>query len=242
MKVLRKIIHIDEDKCDGCGACVPACAEGAIRILGGKARLVSEAACDGLGACLGDCPRGALSVAEAEADAFDEAAAPPPADPAPAPAGEVLPCGCPSQHIQTFSPGEARPGAKEERTRSRLTHWPVQIRLVPPAAPFLQNAHLLVSADCAVLAAPNFHAEHLAGRVVLMGCPKFDETNASVEKFTRIFQANAIRSVTVLVMHVPCCQGLPSLVRTAMEAAGKSIPLLKAVLDAQGNVIRTEAG
>lgn len=241
MKIRRPIIHIDEEKCDGCGVCVPSCAEGAIRIVGGKARLVAERACDGLGACLGECPRGAISLVEAEADAFDETAAHHQKHPEKeAPATEALPCGCPSMHIRTFSPRPHPPvdgGVGGDARPSALTHWPIQIRLVAPTAPFLAGADLLVAADCCAAAAPGFHEDFLAGRVLLLGCPKFDDVPAYVDKFARIFAHNEIRSVTVLVMEVPCCQGLPGIVARGMEAAGKTVPLRKVILAAEGKVL-----
>ena len=234
MKSLRKIISIDEEKCTGCGLCVPSCAEGAIEIVDGKARLVSDRYCDGLGACLGECPAGALKVIEAEADAFDEEAVrehltvrdrkpEPPEQP-------TMACGCPSAMIRTFrpapqrsvrGPGRERTGAAQE---SALTHWPVQIRLVPPTAPFLKGAELLVAADCTPLAYPDFHRDLLKGKVVLLGCPKFDDTEAYVQKFRGIFEKSDIRRITAVVMEVPCCRGLPVILQKAMALAGKHIP------------------
>jgi Fe-S-cluster-containing hydrogenase component 2 len=243
MNANRKIIRIDEEKCDGCGLCVPACAEGAIRIVDGKARLVSDRYCDGLGACLGDCPRGALEVIEREAEAFDEFAViahlkrEKQVEEA---AVEPLACGCPGTHLQTF----LRPVSCEEANRpvvssqasSALGHWPVQIRLVPPTAPFLKGASLLVAADCVPVAYPALHRDFLPGRVVMIGCPKFDDPGPYVEKFARIFAAAEIRDVTVLVMEVPCCQGLPMIVRRGMEMAGKDVPLRRVVISTEGTV------
>ncbi len=249
MKNMRKIIRIDEEKCDGCGLCVPSCAEGAIRVVDGKARLVAERYCDGLGACLGECPRGALSIVESPADPFDEEAAKAHADEgrdapgsAPdgqAPSGKTLPCGCPSTLMQTFAPQAAcdkanSPVSRAASGRSALTHWPVQIRLVPPTAPFLRGADLLVAADCTPVAYPSFHDDLLRGKVVLLGCPKFDDVQAYVDKFTAIFKTAGIRSVTAVVMEVPCCQGLPAILRKAMNQAGKEIPFEVVVVTARG--------
>lgn len=241
----RKIIQIDEEKCNGCGLCVPACAEGAIGIIDGKARLVADKYCDGLGACLGECPQDALTIIEADVEAFDmEAAeahvkslkqAPPPEAPA-------MPCGCPSTLIQLFpaaTAGEkAGPPAPQNRPASALSHWPVQIRLAPPTAPFLRNADLLVTADCAPVAYPGFHQDFLAGKVVLMGCPKFDDVAAYVEKFTEIFRRNAISSVTVLIMEVPCCRGLPAIIRKALLQSGQEIPLDVVVVSLRGEMLK----
>jgi len=244
----RKIIQIDEEKCNGCGLCVPACAEGAIGIIDGKARLVAEKYCDGLGACLGECPQDALTIIEADAEAFDmEAAeahvqalkaAPPPQAPA-------MPCGCPSTLIQLFPSAtaceKAAPPVAQNRPASALSHWPVQIRLAPPTAPFLKNADLLVTADCAPVAYPGFHQDFLTGKTVLMGCPKFDDVAAYVEKFTQIFRQNPIRSVTVLVMEVPCCQGLPAIIRKAMNQSGQEIPLDVVVIGLRGEILKSTA-
>ncbi len=231
MTAKRKIIQIDEEKCDGCGACVPSCAEGAIRIVDGKARLIAERYCDGLGACLGECPRGALKIIEREAEEFDEISV-------------AMACGCPSALIHNFAVREPCSNANEPVTGasgvSALSHWPVQIRLVPPTAPFLQGADLLVAADCTPVAYPRFHDVFLKRKVVLVGCPKFDDTELYIKKFADIFRAADIRSVTVLVMEVPCCQGLPLMVKRGMEMAGRKIPLEKVVIGRNGDVLKRE--
>lgn len=246
MKVKRKIIRIDEEKCNGCGICVPSCAEGAIRIVDGKARLVAEKYCDGLGACLGECPEGALSVIEAEADAFDAEAAERHAESPrshrddPLPDAPSLPCGCPSTLMQIFPSASACQQANEPVSQtgraSALRHWPVQIRLVPPTAPFLKDADLLVAADCTPVACGRFHQDFLKGRVVLMGCPKFDDVEAYAGRFTEIFRKNEIRSVTVLLMEVPCCGGLPVIVRNALSLSGKDVPLEVKIIAANGEI------
>jgi ferredoxin len=240
MKSTRKIIRIDEEKCDGCGLCVPSCAEGAIRIVDGKARLVAEKCCDGLGACLGECPRGALMVVDAEADPFDEEAVKELVRASGKTVGDKsLPCGCPSTLMQTFAPQAACDRANVPVSQtvsgiSALTHWPVQIRLVPPTAPFLRGADLLVAADCTPVAYPRFHDDLLRGKTVLLGCPKFDDAKTYVNKFAAIFETAAIQSVTVVVMEVPCCQGLPVIVRKGMALAGKKIPIEVVVISARG--------
>jgi NAD-dependent dihydropyrimidine dehydrogenase PreA subunit len=259
MKTKRNIIEIDEGLCNGCGQCVSACAEGAIELVNGKAVLVSETYCDGLAACVGECPVGALKTVEREADAFDVEAvenylkrkeffkAPISAD-----AGvkaqnstvntEVLPCGCPSTNMQIFSsPCEAanHPSSLTV-TDSSLMHWPVQIKLIPPDAPFLKGAHILVAADCTPVAYPAFHNDFLKGKTVLIGCPKFDDTDEYIDKFAEIFGDADIKSVTVLIMEVPCCSKLPVIVREGMALSGKMIPLEVVVVSARGKILKRE--
>ncbi|MDY6954333.1 MAG: 4Fe-4S binding protein [Thermodesulfobacteriota bacterium] len=247
MKVNRKIIEIDDELCDGCGLCVPACAEGAIQIIDGKARLVADKYCDGLGACLGECPTGALSVMEREAEEFDEKAVEEylqSNDPRVHKPEVTLPCGCPSTEVQSFivpvtRKKESDP-ALERDTGSALSHWPLQISLVPPTAPFLKGAELLVAADCAPFAYPNFHQDFIKGRVVMVGCPKFDDIEAYIQKFADIFDTADIKSITVVVIEVPCCQGLPVIVKKAMTLAGKKIPTEQVVISTRGEVSKKE--
>ena len=241
---MRKIIEIDEEKCDGCGNCVPSCAEGAIQIIDGKAKVVKDQYCDGLGACLGECPQGALRLIEREAEEFDESAvetflkeqeAQKSSEKAPV----TLACGCPSAQLKTFptaggSCQEANKPVNMTSEASALCHWPVQIRLIPPTAPFLKGADLLITADCAAVAAPGFHREYLKGKVVMMGCPKFDDVESYVDKFAQIFKVAGIKSITTLIMEVPCCSGLPGLVEKAMALAGVEIPMEKVVINARG--------
>jgi NAD-dependent dihydropyrimidine dehydrogenase PreA subunit len=244
VKINRKIIEIDEELCDGCGQCVPSCAEGALQVIDGKARLVADVYCDGLGACLGDCPTGALSIIEREADDFDEDAV---EEHLSAMAGKepkmesTMACGCPSTQIQSFVPlkscEEANKPLVHKDTVTELSHWPVQIRLVPPAAPFLKNADLLIAADCTPIAYPNFHRDFLKGKVVLVGCPKFDDSQEYIQKFADIFLGADIKSVVVLIMDVPCCQGLPMIVKKGMELAGRNIPLEKVVISNRGDIL-----
>jgi ferredoxin len=248
MKVSRKIIRIDEDLCTGCGECVPSCAEGAIEIVDGKARVLAEKFCDGLGACLKECPSGALSIEERVAEDFDEHAVEShlaERDKAQAPQAEdPMACGCPSSHIQIL--GRTGPCEKanepcgQEASGSELSHWPVQIRLVPPKAPFLKGAHLLVAADCTPVAYPGFHRDFLKGKTVLMGCPKFDDVDAYVEKFRDIFREADIQSVTVLDMEVPCCSALPGIVKKGMKDAGKKVPLEEVTISPRGEILRRE--
>ena len=246
MKILRKIVTINEEKCDGCGLCTEACAEGAIRIINGKAKLIADKYCDGLGACLGECPQGAIDITEREAEAFDETAVEAHlhrAAPSIAEDLKPLACGCPSAHIETFSKipsqGMAEKPVLGESSQSELTHWPVQIRLVPPTAPFLEGADLLVAADCTPVTYERFHQDFLKGRIVLMGCPKFDDQEAYIDKFAQIFQKADVKGITVLVMEVPCCQGLPAILQRAMERAGKEIPLKRMVITTRGTIAGT---
>lgn len=232
---LRKVVKIDEEKCDGCGQCVPSCAEGALQIIDGKARLVSDVYCDGLGACLGECPRGAISIEEREADEFDEEAAhahvkavaqekmenPDPAQAA------TLPCGCPSAMAQVLKPAPARRHAQEASAEreSTLCNWPVQFRLIPANAPYLEGADLLIAADCVGFAYPELHQELLPGRVALIGCPKLGDAEALKEKLTEIFKKNMIREITLVHMEVPCCHGLLRIVDEALKNAGREVPV-----------------
>ncbi len=243
MKVKRKIIHIDDELCDGCGVCIPSCAEGALEIVDGKARMVSEKFCDGLGACLGECPNGALTVVEREAEDFDEEAVEAylREKENDANAEPERMTGCPSSQIQTRIPSAEKASSGERAAEdSQLTHWPVQIRLVPPTAPFLKGADILVAADCVPVACPNFHRDYLKGKVVLVGCPKFDEVNEYVRKFVDIFNQADIRSITALIMEVPCCSGLPWIVKKALKVSGKTIPMEEVVIGTGGEELRRQ--
>ena len=251
MKVLRKIIEIDEELCDGCGQCVPACDEGAIQIIDGKAKTVAEKYCDGLGACLGDCPQGAISIVERVADDFDPEAVEEylknrndedcstSGDENKAP--ETLACGCPSTQMQTFTNcncNDAQELPNGPTPTSALGHWPVQIRLIPAHAPFLNNADILILADCAAVAYAALHQELLSDRVVMMGCPKFDDLPDYEERFTQMFADNEIKSVTVVTMEVPCCSGLPVAVKSALQKAGKVAPFKEMVVSLKGEILK----
>lgn len=251
----RKIVQIDEEKCDGCGLCVPSCAEGAIQIIDGKARLVSEVYCDGLGACLGECPQGAISIEEREAEAFDEGAvrehlakarqeetgeAATALEKARPPHGGG---GCPGALARTLQLQKAAPSAPraegEEARPSALSNWPVQLSLAPVKAPFFQGAKLLIAADCVPFALAGFHERFLDGRTLLIGCPKLDDVQPYVEKLAQIFAQNEIQSVDVVFMEVPCCYGLVQLVRMALQSAGKPIPATFTKVGIQGGVVET---
>jgi Fe-S-cluster-containing hydrogenase component 2 len=274
----RKIVEIDEEKCNGCGLCVPACAEGAIRIRDGKARLVADVYCDGLGACLGECPQGAIRVIEREAADFDEEAAKRRvAALRAAPAEQSLPCGCPGSAVRNLqldalaSPVAARGAvaARDSKSRSAgvppaesgrdgrapvrfesdsesndvpaepsaLGNWPVQLRLVPPNAPFLRGADLLLVADCAPFALADFHRRFLVGRPVVIGCPKLDDGQQYVQKLAAILAASAVNSLTVVHMEVPCCTGLVRIAQAARQAAGSDVPLRDVTISIRGEVL-----
>jgi Pyruvate/2-oxoacid:ferredoxin oxidoreductase delta subunit len=239
----RQIIKIDQEKCDGCGLCVPSCAEGAIVIVDGKAQLLADKYCDGLGACLGECPVGALTIEERDTEEF---VGPAPGAPGehghheaqgaakPQAAADQPAFVCPGSAMRQFAPAAAAPQAGA----SALSHWPVKLRLVAPKAPFFKDAELLVAADCGPFAAGDFHAKYLAGKAVVCGCPKFDDLEESVAKLTAILTENDIKGVTIVNMEVPCCQGLIEAVRRAFQASGKSLPVSICTLGAQGQVVQ----
>ena len=245
----RKMITINEELCDGCGNCVPGCEEGALAIVDGKAKLVKEIYCDGLGACLGHCPTGALKVEVMEAEDFDPKAvaehlkAQGRAVPDHMPSPESLRLdgpkpmgGCPGSRMQTMTPcGQANiPQAQAPATDSHLSHWPIQLRLVPPTAPFLKDANLLLTADCVAAAYPNYHNEFVPGRVVLMGCPKFDNQMEYVEKLAGIIGENDIQTITVLEMEVPCCASMSAILGEAFKRAGKKVDTDRVTISLKG--------
>ena len=263
----RKIIKINEEKCNGCGLCIPNCPEGALQIIDGKVRLISDLFCDGLGACIGHCPEGAISIEEREAEPYDERKT----------MGNIVkhgentikahlqhlkdhneteflnqaldylkekgieiqmeekkmePCGCPGAAIKEFDQKDTN---NVEQT-SALRQWPVQLNLLPPQAPFFENAHLLISADCAPFANANFHSNLLNGKSLVIGCPKLDDIEGYKEKLTEIFKLNKIKSVTVAIMEVPCCYGLYTITEEAIKESGKEIPLIKETVSISGEI------
>lgn len=242
--MIRKIIQIDKGKCDGCGLCVPSCAEGAIRIIGGKAEIAADNLCDGLGACLGDCPRDAITIIEREADLFDEAAveehlqAKPaaPAGPRTAPAAPHG-GGCPGSRAVSFAPAAPEAAGSSASRQSQLAQWPVQLHLVPTSAPYFQDADLLITADCVPFAYADYHRDFLAGKAVVIGCPKLDDNNAYVTKLTELFRVSSIKSITVLRMEVPCCGGIVLAARQALAASGKEIPFREVGISIRGEVL-----
>jgi len=278
---MREIIKIDEEKCTGCGDCIPNCPEGALQIIDGKARLVSDLFCDGLGACVGHCPEGAITVERRQAAAYDERAVMEnivkqgkntifahlkhlkehgaddyykqavaflkergielPSEEARA---KPLPCGCPGSAVKDFS-SEAAPAwdeaARVAKRPSRLGHWPVQIKLVPANAPYLNGADVLIAADCVPFAYPDFHEDFLKGKVLLVGCPKLDDAEYYREKLAEIFSGNDIRSITCVHIEVPCCFGFGRIISSALERSGKSIPVHDVTISVRGEILDGDA-
>lgn len=272
----RKIIRIDIEKCTGCGECIPNCPEGALQMIDGKARLVSDLFCDGLGACIGTCAFGAIAIEEREAEEYDErkvmANIVPhgqntirahlkhlkehgaddyyqeavaylkdsgigiPAEESP---HVPLPGGCPGSRVLDLSDGACadEPAAAGERRQSRLRQWPVQIMLVPPTAPYFKGADLVVAADCVPFAYPEFHEDFLKGKVLLVGCPKLDDSEYYEKKLSTILKQNDIKSVTVVHMEVPCCFGMVMLLESALKASGKDIPFSDVTIGVKGTVV-----
>jgi NAD-dependent dihydropyrimidine dehydrogenase PreA subunit len=244
----RKIVKIDEGKCDGCGLCIIACAEGALQIVDGKARLVSDKYCDSLGACLGECPQGAISIEEREAEAFDEKAVKQHLEKQAGSCPSVmvmqfekqdnLPCGCPSSTVAQFKNIAHKNDTTEAAGQpSLLGHWPVQLTLVPPKAPFLQGADVLLAADCTAFSCGEFHGDFLRDHALLVACPKLDNYEAHLAKLTEILRQSDIRSLTVLRMEVPCCSGLTRMAMQAMLTSNKNIPFKETILSTGGEVV-----
>jgi NAD-dependent dihydropyrimidine dehydrogenase PreA subunit len=256
--MIRKMVKIDEEKCNGCGLCVPSCAEGAIQIIDGKARLIADNLCDGLGACLGDCPLDAITIEEREADEFDESAVeehlqqigrePQPHHHAPA-APTVGGCpsatvksfaapasggGCPSARAMNFSEPKVEAGEPVGSRPSRLAQWPIQLHLLPPTAPFFQNADVVLAADCAPFAYADFQEDLLKGKALAIACPKLDDTEPYVDKLVAMITQSNIKSLTVVHMEVPCCNGLIFMARQAIEKSGRDIPLQTVCIGIRG--------
>ena len=231
--VTRKIIDIDEELCNGCGQCVTACAEGAIEIRNGKAKVVSESFCDGLGACLGECPTGALRIIERKADAFDAKVV---EEHLTGRRNEEILLACPSSHSRRIPvPNAETEGGR--RQSAQLSNWPVQLRLAHPNAPYFKGAHLLLAADCSAFAYANMHADFINGKVTIIACPKLDDVQASIDKLTEILSINDIKDITVVRMEVPCCSGLNMIVRKAMERARKPVPFSSVTIGTDGSII-----
>lgn len=253
----RKIIEIDENKCNGCGQCVSACAEGALELVNGKAKLVKDIFCDGLGACIGECPEGALKIIEREAGQFNEKAVqkrleslnkknPGPKTPKPAKpggTGETLPCGCPSSQVMDLKPAKGpHVYTPAQGADSELSHWPIKLKLLPPEAPFLKGADLVLLADCAGAALPDLHPRLLRGRAVAMACPKFDDLEGHINRLAAILEASRPRSLTVVIMEVPCCRGLLFAAEKAIELSGVKIPITRMIIGRDGKVLEEKHG
>ncbi|MCK5113564.1 MAG: 4Fe-4S binding protein [Phycisphaerae bacterium] len=259
MRKMRKIVKIDEDKCNGCGLCVPSCAEGAIQIIDGKARLVADNLCDGIGNCLGECPQDAITIEQRPADEFNERAVETfkaklnsneKAKPSPDTATDKkLPCGCPGTMMRKLSPAAAEksacscPGEKPTVTSTRqslMSRFPIQLSLLPTAGDMWTDADVVIAADCAGFAMPDFHEQLLTGgdKTLAVGCPKLDDISEYVEKLTTIFANNNIRSITVARMEVPCCNGIVVAVQKALEVSGKQIPLRDVCVGINGKILK----
>jgi ferredoxin len=236
----RKIIEIDEKKCDGCGQCITACHEGALALIGGKAQLVKDTFCDGLGACIGECPQGALTIIERDAQEFDEAAvlAAQRTNALPVSHGTIPVHGCPGSAIHSFQPARPTPSPLDQPPASSLDHWPVQLMLVPPQAPFLRGADLLVCADCVPFAVPDFHARYLSGRAVVVGCPKLDNLSHYAQKLIAIVQQAQPRRLTVARMEVPCCRGIAQAGIQAALESNMPFPVEEHVVGILGGIKR----
>jgi NAD-dependent dihydropyrimidine dehydrogenase PreA subunit len=235
----REIIRIDEERCDGCGLCVPACAEGAIALVDGKARLVSESFCDGLGACLGHCPQGAITIERIEAGPFDEVAVarhlarPPVPETVP-----VAAAACPGSRELSFEAHAPAPAGSDGPRPSTLRQWPVQLHLVSPAAPYFRGADVLLAADCVAYAVGDFHRDHLAGRSLAIACPKLDaHQEIYLEKLVALIDGAGIASLTVMVMEVPCCGGLLRLAQSAAARAARQVPVRSLVVGIKGEIL-----
>jgi ferredoxin len=233
---LRKIIQIDETKCNGCGECISSCAEGALALVDGKARLVKEKYCDGLAACLKECPQGALKIVEKEAEVFDE-------EETKAHLQEIqqkekqAPCGCPGSAVRELQNTDSRMAKKNiSKQESLLTHWPVQLALVPPGAKFLNDADVVLVADCVPFTYPNFHTDFIKDHKVLVACPKLDNAEAHLAKLTEIIKKSNLKSLTVVRMEVPCCSGLTYIARKAIAASGLDLPFKETVIGIKGEI------
>ncbi len=230
--MIRKIITIDEDKCNGCGACAAACHEGAIEMVRGKAKLTREDYCDGLGDCLPACPTGAITFEEREAPAYNEAAV----QAAKSHACGPLPCGCPGTNAKAIKRDAIVSPKASASVSSQLNQWPCQIKLVPTHAPYFEDAHLLIAADCTAYAYGDFHNKFIRNRITLIGCPKLDEGDYA-EKLTAIIRDNNIKSVTIVRMEVPCCGGVENAAKRALQASGKFIPWSVITISTDGKIL-----
>jgi NAD-dependent dihydropyrimidine dehydrogenase PreA subunit len=254
---LRKIVKIDDTLCNGCGDCVPSCAEGAIQIIDGKARLMADNLCDGLGACLGDCPQGAITIEERDAEEYDESAVekhlaqlrgpetsgtpgPLPINPQPA----SIPSGCPGSRVMQFAPSDkntVRAQGPAAPQSSELGQWPVQLHLVPPMAPYFMGADVLLAADCTAFAVGDFHTRHLKSKALAIACPKLDQgQQIYLQKLVAMIDEAQINTLTVLIMQVPCCAGLVAMAKEAATMAKRKIPVKQIVVSVHGEVLNEE--
>jgi NAD-dependent dihydropyrimidine dehydrogenase PreA subunit len=235
---LRNIIKIDEDKCNGCGKCINACAEGAIQLVNGKAKLVSETYCDGLGACIGSCPQDAITVEQREAKAFDEKATEDHIRQQKE-FGEKLNFTCPGTMSKKLD-NAGQSDDSDVKVPSRLGNWPVQLKLIPPDAPYLKGCDLLLAADCVPFAMGDFHNRFLKNSVLAVGCPKLDDSGFYIDKLAQIIKDNQLKSLMVVHMEVPCCSGLVHIAEEAIKNSGVKLPFEDVTVGLKGNVIETE--
>ncbi|HPS56405.1 MAG TPA: 4Fe-4S binding protein [Sedimentisphaerales bacterium] len=236
--VLRNIVNIDEEKCDGCGQCVNACAEGAIQLVDGKAKLISEVYCDGLGACIGHCPQNAITVERRDVDEFNEQAVK--VHMSEKKNKSQLEFVCPGIMTRNLRDRAKTTDSESVAVASQLSHWPVQLKLVSPQASYFANADLLLVADCVAFAMGDFHNKFLKGHTIVIGCPKLDDREYYIDKLAEILKVNKLRSLTVIHMEVPCCSGLTSIAREAIIRNNEELSFDDIVIDLSGNVIRTE--
>jgi len=249
--MIRKIVQIDQDKCNGCGLCVPSCAEGAIKMINGKAVLSADNLCDGLGACLGECPQDAIQIIERDADEFDEVEVEKHLQAiGKAPVhnhahhdhhetkqhGHGHGGGCPGARAMSFEQRSAEEDQEAGSRQSMLGQWPVQLKLVSTSAPYFQDADLLIAADCVPFAYADFHKDYLAGKAVVIGCPKLDDNQFYTEKLTELFRNSSLKSITVMKMEVPCCGGIAMAARQALAASGKEIPYKEVTVGVRGEI------
>lgn len=241
--MLRKIVEIDESKCNGCGLCIKACHEGAIELVGGKARLISDIYCDGLGDCLPECPTGAIEIVEREALEYDDDAVQKLKLQNTTDNNDAMPCGCPgsmAKKIERKSIVSVRKPVQQETTESysELRQWPVQLKLINTKAGYLQGADLLVAADCSAYAYGNFHSEFIKGRITVIGCPKLDDVEYYKNKLAEIIENCNLKSITVVRMEVPCCGGLVSAVKAAMLRAQTIVPYSEVIIGTDGSIVK----
>lgn len=235
----RDIVFIDEDKCNGCGQCIPNCAEGAIKLINGKAKLVDDRFCDGLGACLGHCPQDAITIIKRDAPGFDEAAVKKHLEQSTHEKKahkehKEIPCGCPGSMAMDLRSEKKEQTSAGSRQSPELRQWPVQLMLVSPEASYFKDSDLLVAADCVPFAYPNFHQDFLKGKSVIIGCPKLDDADFYVEKLTELIKKNSLKSITLVNMEVPCCFGLQRIVEEAVKKSGKVLPIRQTVITIRG--------
>lgn len=248
MKQVREVIEIDENLCNGCGQCILSCAEAALEIVDGKAKLIGDIYCDGLGACLGECPEGALTIINREAENFDEAAVEELLEKAKshkvattAAPSQSAPCGCPGTMAQSFT-HDAAPVSDEQppALSSQLTHWPIKLQLLGPQAPFLDNADLVLMADCTGFSFPSLHQKILPGSAIAIGCPKLDDLDAHIDRLTEILANAKPKSLTVVHMEVPCCRGFVYAAQKAIEQSGADLPLRRMMIGVNGELLEEE--